>query len=409
LKPTLLLVALLMTLALPAAAGAPEADEAALSFLASLGMEPDARALGTVTLALFHGSMPVGEWTYRLSTCTVDGRSCYRLDLRMNLEVEGGPKGETVAFAVLTPDLKTLQSETRETQEVGGNRHSLLTRSARTGDRIAVTRTVDTVTKEWTVDARPGLIESGAEPLLVTLLALRGVKDGGMAFVSRQQNWFLPLTVAAEGAAGTEVTAGRYDTLGYQVTTHRFDGEAGRPVLAEDGGPVLDHRIYRSTPDGRPILFEIGGANLRLEIRPESGEPDTPVGTVCSFLRAMAAKDREALVALVDWDTVFADWSRTAGAADVAGKTGGELAAIRERFPADFTAKLVADLGEGQAKSLRLMANPVYWTTGPEEKGEVVVRMTEAKVRENRSLSAFVFRVRRVAERAFQVAAFPGS
>ncbi|MCU0725144.1 MAG: hypothetical protein MUE73_05045 [Planctomycetes bacterium] len=407
-KPMILATTLLLLLPVPAVAGAPEADEAALAFLSSLGDEPDARVLGTVTLALFHGSMPVGDWTYRVSTVTADGRPGYRLDLTMRLELEGGPRGETVAFAVLTPDLRTIESETRETQTMGEKHHSIVTRSKRSGDRITISRTVDGVAKEWTVDARPGLIESGAEPLLVALLALRGTKAGGMGFVSRQQNWFLPLSVVAEGAGRTEVTAGGYDTLGFRVSTHRFDAQAGEPVLGEDSAPVIDNRLYRSTAEGRPVLFEIDGANLRLEICPESGAPDTPVGTVCALLRAMAAKDREALTALVDWDALFDDWRRKAGAEEVRGMSEAEMAAARERFPADFTAKLVADMNEGQSKALRLMAKPVFWTARETGDGGIVVRMTEAKVRENRALSGFVFHLRRAAERAYQITAFPG-
>ena len=253
----------------------------------------------------------------------------------------------------------------------------------------------------------PLLIDSGAEPLLVALLALAGRADGRMLFVTRQQDFILPLYVEPEGKGTTEVTAGTYETITTKISTFRFDTEAGTPAKSPDGKPILESRTYDFTTAGRPVRWAIGNTPLHLEIRPSSGAPGTPIGTATAFLRGWAAKDDQALLSLIEWDSVFEEWSKGPGAAELAGKSEQEIAAIRDGFPPDFVHGMTGSVGESQAKTLKLMANPVFWVEEPLEGGDVLVRMTDVKAKESPSLGGFRFRVRRTAEKACQIVGFP--
>ncbi len=406
-----LLLASVALLAAPLAATAadePRAGDSAVALLASFGETLDEGVLGVNEWTVYRGPSPFGEARLSVESRLADGLPAYGVTMRLRLDFEGGSAMELTATALVTPDLRTLSSESVEKQTRGSETRSRILRTSRTGDEIAVTRIIGDETKQWRLKAPPGLIDSGAEPLLLRILARRGIAEGAFEFVTRAEGTLLPLSLRTGGRTEAETGADKRAALSYTTSTVQFDSESGRPAAGPDGRLRPETRRYALAPGGEILVWETSEPPVRFERRAPAPVPGSPVTVVSRFFSALAAHDAAAVSALFDWDAVFAAWRAGPGAEEVSGRTPEEIAALRADLPGRLTKVLLDNATDRQRQSFLVLAEPAVWVERARPDGTVEVEIPEARRQGDPGLSSLRFRLRRPAEGPALILEIPG-
>jgi hypothetical protein len=409
-KQVLLLISFALLAAAPPAAAAdePRAGDSAVALLASLGATLDEGALGVNEWTIYRGPNPFGEARLSVESRLADGLPAYGVTMKLRLNFESGSAMELTATALVTPDLRTLTSESVERQTRETETRSRVIRTSRTGDEITVTRIIGDETKQWRLKAPAGLIDSGAEPLLLRILARRGVAEGAFAFVTRAEGTLLPLHVKAGGRTEADVGADRQAAVTYTTSTVQFDSAMGRPAAGPDGRLRPETRRYAVTPGGEILVWETSDPPVRFERRTPAPGPGSPILVVSQFFRALAARDAAAVSALFDWDAVFAAWRAGPGAAEVEGRPPEEVAALRADLPGRLTKVLIDNATDRQRPSFLLLAEPAVWVERRRPDGTLEVSIPEARRQGDPGLSTLRFRLRRPAEGPALILEIPG-